>query len=339
MGKNTEMTSSKIRVESCDSTQKVLRIVPTDSFDIQSDSALLHQTVESLIKANKVHLIIDLSHVPYPNTSLIAYLIELTSLLRRSGGDLLLANITESARMNFMTFSPFSYLRVSEETEMKETDSEGLGFVFDSELLEEQEAKNKPVPFQIKDYQAKSAETISVDEILDVPDNSTKPAVTFRPHSDEVEFEDLVGDAAMDFREPENEQIVVHSREDQLYKLTDFVTVMAERAGFSESEVSRIKISVYEAAVNIIEHAYKYDPHNHIDVVVKYDNIQFKITMMDRGKGFEYDPNKDYDAVEAAEEKRSGGFGLHIIKRSMDEVTYDSDPQWGNRLTLVKNVE
>ena len=73
-------------------------------------------------------------------------------------------------------------------------------------------------------------------------------------------------------------------------------------------------------------------------MIVKYDSSQFSITLMDRGVGFDFDPDKDYDAVEAAEEKRTGGFGLHIIKRSMDDVKYVSDAKWGNKLTMVKRL-
>ena len=102
--------------------------------------------------------------------------------------------------------------------------------------------------------------------------------------------------------------------------------------------MSRIKISVYEAAHNVIEHAYEFNTNKYIELQVKYGRQKFTIKLMDKGKSFDYDPNKDYDAVEAAEERRTGGFGLHIIRRSMDDVQYESNPVWGNRLTMIKEI-
>lgn len=330
--------NAKIHVESCDLKNSVFRIIPNDSFVYKEDIPLLIQTIENLIKTKKYHLILDLKNIKYPNTSLIANLVEFTSVLRRSGGDLLLSNISDSARMNLMTFSPLSYLRITEHTE----DDDQTTDVFDLHEKEESAAENKSQEqptFDIKGPQDQSDEKdISVAKILDISKKTDEPAITLDVKSDDLNFEDLVEEDSIEFREPESDHMVVHSREDHLYKMTNFVTQIAERAGFDEAEVSRIKIAVYEAAINIIEHAYKYDSQKFIELLVKFDSSKFTITMMDRGEGFEYDPDKDYDATEAAEEKQTGGFGLHIIKRSMDEVNYESDPKWGNRLTLIKNI-
>ncbi|MCH8125127.1 ATP-binding protein [candidate division KSB1 bacterium] len=334
----TQVPNAKIHIESCDSKNRVFRIIPNDSFNYKEDIQLLTQTFENLVRANKTHLILDLKNVRYPNASLIANLIEFTSLLRRSGGDLLLANISESARMNFMTFSPFSYLRVVDDS----GDSNDIHneIEFSGKQGGAEGDSSNILPFDITSSRnVEEDNVISVDEILDISKNPSVPTVTVDVKSDGMNFEDLVDEDSLELREPESDHIVIHSREDHLYKMTNFVTAMAERAGFDETEISRIKISVYEAGVNIIEHAYNYDSQKYIEIVVKFDSSKFMITLMDRGEGFNYDPDKDYDAVEAAEEKRTGGFGLHIIKRSMDDVNYESDPKWGNRLTLIKNID
>jgi anti-sigma regulatory factor (Ser/Thr protein kinase) len=38
------------------------------------------------------------------------------------------------------------------------------------------------------------------------------------------------------------------------------------------------------------------------------------------------------------EDKRDGGFGLYIIRRSVDRVEYESDPVKGNTLRLIKRI-
>ncbi len=121
-----------------------------------------------------------------------------------------------------------------------------------------------------------------------------------------------------------------------LYKICDFVVEHAEKAGINEKEVAKIKISVYEAVLNVIEHAYHSKPDNWIDVFVMYDSSMFKIVIQDYGLSFEKAPPKQYDVEAAVERRQTGGFGLHIIRRSMDVVDYVADPVDGNKLTLIK---
>lgn len=130
--------------------------------------------------------------------------------------------------------------------------------------------------------------------------------------------------------------IQVESRVDRLYKICDFVTGWAEKAGMDRAEISKVKIAVYEAAINVVEHAYHFEPNHFIDVSVDYDNTKFVIVMIDNGDSFNLSNIKPYDVEEAMDERRTGGFGLYIIQRSMDEVKYESDPIRGNKLTMVK---
>ncbi|MCU0645964.1 MAG: hypothetical protein MUC94_17110, partial [bacterium] len=45
-----------------------------------------------------------------------------------------------------------------------------------------------------------------------------------------------------------------------------------------------------------------------------------------------------YDVEQAVKDRRKGGFGLHIIRRSVEMINYISDPRHGNRLILVKAI-
>ncbi|MBW1887140.1 MAG: hypothetical protein JRI52_02155, partial [Deltaproteobacteria bacterium] len=44
-----------------------------------------------------------------------------------------------------------------------------------------------------------------------------------------------------------------------------------------------------------------------------------------------------YDVDKAFEEKQKGGYGLFIIKRSVDDIQYSADAINGNQLTLIKD--
>ncbi|MCI0691694.1 ATP-binding protein [candidate division KSB1 bacterium] len=137
----------------------------------------------------------------------------------------------------------------------------------------------------------------------------------------------------------QNFQIRVESRVSNLYQLCDFVTVHAVKAGISEKEISKIKVAVYEACLNVIEHAYHSRPDEWIELEVGYSPDKFTIVITDHGLSFEMKPPTAYDVQEVMDKRRSGGFGLHIIRRSMDSVEYHPDLVNGNRLIMVKHLK
>jgi anti-sigma regulatory factor (Ser/Thr protein kinase) len=42
--------------------------------------------------------------------------------------------------------------------------------------------------------------------------------------------------------------------------------------------------------------------------------------------------------MSAMDHRQTGGFGLYIIRRSMNEIDYQADRVKGNRLTLTKYI-
>ena len=121
-----------------------------------------------------------------------------------------------------------------------------------------------------------------------------------------------------------------------LYSICDFVTVYAEKAGLDNKEVGKTKIAVYEASLNVIEHAYHSNPENWIDVWVEIDAEKITIEIQDYGYSFEGISKKRYDVQSAMDKAQTGGFGLYIIRRSMDEIEYHPDEERGNRLIMIK---
>lgn len=120
-----------------------------------------------------------------------------------------------------------------------------------------------------------------------------------------------------------------------LNQLTDFAVSLGRNAGFEKMELSRLKIAIYEAGINVIEYGYGYDRDETLGIEVLKEGDRFMVTLTDTGKSFDFYTNPVYDVEEAYREKRHGGFGRYIIERSVDEVYYQSAGD-GNRLTLVK---
>jgi serine/threonine-protein kinase RsbW len=327
---------TKIRVERISEGEKFIRIRLSEEFHPQKDLRLLENVVENLIAVKGLKILLDFMHLKHLPSSFISYLIEITGRARRNGGDVYLLNVSPTLRGDFLAFNPLAFLRVADEGEVGDFHNDPAGDLnfagIEGRLHGSKEGGTESSADDLESsLSLDSILNLDIDSELSEKDNGAETETALPAPQVPSSF-------AEEEDEFESERLVVHSREDQLYRLTDFVERFARKVGFGDTEVSRIKISVYEAAHNIIEHAYGYDPNRVIEMYVKREGDEFRIIFFDRGKGFEYDPDRDYDAEEAVEERRTGGFGLHIIRRSMDDVIYETHPKWGNRLILVKKI-
>ncbi|MCH7494843.1 MAG: ATP-binding protein [Candidatus Marinimicrobia bacterium] len=118
--------------------------------------------------------------------------------------------------------------------------------------------------------------------------------------------------------------------------IRDFITDVAEKAGFGEEASCDIALAVDEASTNVIKHAYRGGDDKEITVNVKYDKSKIVITISDSGKGFKPDSVDDFDINEYLKNKKRGGLGVHLIKSTMDEVEFKSEPGEANSVKMIK---
>lgn len=156
----------------------------------------------------------------------------------------------------------------------------------------------------------------------------THPPAVETPRSDKQKNARAIGKTINRIEIPYNE--------DDVYRACDFVLSHAARMGFPETEASRIKIAVYEACLNAIQHSRKMSPGDKVSIEVETLENKLQINIYDRGTGFDPEKTNDYDVTEAASHRKTGGMGLHIIRRAMDEVNYEVDRLNGNKLIMIK---
>jgi len=127
--------------------------------------------------------------------------------------------------------------------------------------------------------------------------------------------------------------------EEEVYKACDFVVQKAEEMRFPASEMSRIRIAVYEACLNAVQHSNKTGIDDNMIVEVETMGDMMQINVYDHGRGFHVDKTQEYDVTEAASHRKTGGMGLHIIRKAMDKVDYQMDPIQGNKLIMIKYLK
>ena len=118
--------------------------------------------------------------------------------------------------------------------------------------------------------------------------------------------------------------------------IRDFITDIAEKAGFGDEASCDIALAVDEASTNVIKHAYRGGDDKQITVSVKYDKSKIVITISDSGKGFKPEAVDDLDMNAYLKNKKRGGLGVHLIKSAMDEVEFKSEPGTFNSVKMIK---
>jgi serine/threonine-protein kinase RsbW len=93
-----------------------------------------------------------------------------------------------------------------------------------------------------------------------------------------------------------------------------------------DSDAIQVEICLVEAVNNAIEHGYRCDPANFVEVRAEVEGAGLRLEVRDRGQGF--DPLRleqalsrqpEFDEIAMLSER---GRGLAIIKEVMDEVSY-----------------
>jgi serine/threonine-protein kinase RsbW len=128
------------------------------------------------------------------------------------------------------------------------------------------------------------------------------------------------------------------SATENLAKIRRFVRRAAEERDVPEKIVEQMILAVDEAASNIIRHAYRHDPGGEILIAAAFEDDRWIVTLRDRGVGFDPNNVRRPDMATYLKERRVGGLGLHLIRKLMDEVDYESGGDDYNQLTLTKNI-
>lgn len=107
-----------------------------------------------------------------------------------------------------------------------------------------------------------------------------------------------------------------------LEDVREFVTTHATEAGFSETSVEQLKMAVDEACTNVIEHAYEGMSEQPIEIRIMILSDKLKIRIRDKGRQFDEVSYEEPNLVQYAKSRKSGGFGVHIMRKLMDDVIY-----------------
>lgn len=109
----------------------------------------------------------------------------------------------------------------------------------------------------------------------------------------------------------------------QLAAVERFVRETADLFGWSEPLVGNLNLVLEEAVSNIIFYAYEGENRaEEIELSLSYEQPDLKVELSDGGCPFDPTARPDPDINLAVEERPVGGLGIFLIKKLMDEVSY-----------------
>ena len=119
-------------------------------------------------------------------------------------------------------------------------------------------------------------------------------------------------------------------------EIREFVAEVAREGGFTEKEIYSLQLAADEAASNIIEHAYQGVSNADLDVTCDMRGDTLTITMHDDGISFDPSKVKKPNLKADLSDRQIGGLGVYLMRKLMDEVSYESNSMTGNLLTMTK---
>lgn len=125
---------------------------------------------------------------------------------------------------------------------------------------------------------------------------------------------------------------------ENLEQVLSFVEAKLEELECSMKIQEQINIAVEEIYVNIAHYAYQSEPGQAtICIEAEEDSDTVVIRFIDSGIPFNPLEKKDPDITLSAEERNIGGLGIYMVKKSMDDVSYEyKDGQ--NVFTIKKKI-
>jgi len=137
---------------------------------------------------------------------------------------------------------------------------------------------------------------------------------------------------------PQTDQVLFLAELDKLVAMMSWVRKWIKKSGLTAREARKVELSMEEALVNVIQHAYKEMkgeiklechlwPHQRIEFVIRDTGIPFNPLQQ----------VKKVDTFASLEKRGEGGLGIFFLLQCMDKVQYERQHPY-NILILTQKV-
>jgi len=119
-------------------------------------------------------------------------------------------------------------------------------------------------------------------------------------------------------------ELTIAATVENIESVTEFVNTQLEALNCPLKAQMQIDIAIDELFGNIAHYAYNPDVGSAtVQVEVTEEPMAVIITFIDGGVPYDPLSAADPDITLSAEERQIGGLGIYMVKKSMDEITYE----------------
>jgi anti-sigma regulatory factor (Ser/Thr protein kinase) len=129
-------------------------------------------------------------------------------------------------------------------------------------------------------------------------------------------------DGAANVSDGTTKKLSVPADTGNLDQVLAFVNEQLEAADCPQKAQSQIDVAVEEIFVNIANYAYDNEPGD-VEISVSTDELGATVEFRDAGVPFDPLQKEDPDITLSAEDRPIGGLGIFMVKKSMDDVSYE----------------
>ena len=133
-------------------------------------------------------------------------------------------------------------------------------------------------------------------------------------------------------------QLTVDAVVESIPKITDFADHVLEDLGCLPKAQMQINIAIDEIASNICFYAYQGASGSINFRIDEIENNRISLKFIDKGIAYNPLEQKSPDLTLNAQERAIGGLGIHIVRKTMDEMLYEYN-NGQNILTLIKTIK
>ncbi|MBQ1482123.1 MAG: ATP-binding protein [Erysipelotrichaceae bacterium] len=123
----------------------------------------------------------------------------------------------------------------------------------------------------------------------------------------------------------------------ELPAILAFLEEELEKHYAGPKQTMALSLALEEAFVNVAHYAYENMPKGKAWIGLSFENDRVTVTLKDHGMEFDPLANEDPDITASAQDRKIGGLGIFMIKKSTDSCSYVRK-QGYNILTMTKTI-
>ena len=126
--------------------------------------------------------------------------------------------------------------------------------------------------------------------------------------------------------------------DEALAQVNQYVEECLEAAGCSMKNQMKIMVALEELFINVAHYAYPAGEKGTVAIDLSFHDDVMRMTLKDSGIPFDPLAKEDPDITLSAGERKIGGLGIYMVKKTMDTVSYVYE-NGQNILTITHRIK